>query len=161
MLAKNLPPVEELRNKLRYDPISGFLYSAKTGRRVFTNVHYSGYLKGAIFNRTFTAHRICMALHLGYWPEGEVDHINGDRSDNRIKNLRVVTRSQNQKNCYRRKDNTSGHVGVAKRKNGSWQAYISNNGARIYLGTFSSRQEAIKARVSANKKYGYSDRHGV
>lgn len=160
MLAKKLPPAEELRNKLRYDPQTGYIHSVKTNRRVFTNKHHSGYLKGAIDGRTFTAHRVAMALHLGYWPEGEIDHINGNKSDNFLTNLRIVDRSQNQRNCRRRKDNTSGHVGVFERPQGTWQAYISHGGQKLYLGTFQSKKEAIAARLSAQKRYGYSDRHG-
>lgn len=152
--------VEELRKLIRYDAATGQLRSVRTGREVFTNVHHSGYLKGAIRGRTYTAHRVAMALHHGVWPEGEVDHLNGVRSDNRAENLRCVTKSVNQRNARRRSDNTSGVTGVARRKSGSWQAYINADGGRRYLGTFRTFDEAVAARQGACAAIGYTGRHG-
>jgi|DEB0MinimDraft_6_1074348.scaffolds.fasta_scaffold138972_1 uncharacterized protein YeaC (DUF1315 family) len=156
MAKQDLPSIDELRNKLRYDPDTGFLFSRKTKKQVFTNVHHSGYLKGAIGTRTFTAHRVAMAITLGEWPNGEVDHINGNRSDNRFKNLRVVTKSENQRNAKLRSDNTSGHVGVSKKKD-KWIAKIKEK----QIGTFKTKQQAIAARKAAEQQLGgFSDRHG-
>lgn len=157
MAEEKLPSINELRNKLRYDKDTGFLFSRKTGKQVFTNVHHSGYLKGAIGTRTFTAHRVAMAISLGEWPNGEVDHINGNRSDNRFKNLRIVTRSENQRNAKLRSDNTSGHVGVSKKKD-KWIAKIKEK----QIGTFETKKQAIAARKAAEKQLGgFSSRHGT
>lgn len=160
MATKNLPSIEELRKRLAYNPETGEIISLATGKPVFTNVHHSGYLKGYALGKTMTAHRVAMALQLGYWPEGEIDHINGEKSDNRACNLRVVTKSENQRNSKRRSDNKSGHVGVYK-KGKRWSAYINKNGKRTYLGGFSNIEDAIEARKAAQKKLGgFSDRHG-
>ena len=160
MATKELPNIDELRKRLGYDPETGDIISCRTGRKVFTNVQHSGYLKGYALGKTMTAHRVGMALLLGYWPEGEIDHINGNRSDNRASNLRVVTKSENQRNAKRRTDNTSGHAGVSK-KGRRWIAYINKNGRRTYLGGFSNKDDAIAARKAAQKELGgFSDRHG-
>lgn len=161
MAKKNLPTPNELRNLLRYEATTGKLYSRKSGKEVFTNTHHSGYKKGAINNRTYIAQRICMTIQAGQWPNGEVDHINGDKADNRLCNLRVVTKSQNQRNAKMRKDNTAGHVGVSLRANGKWQAYISLDGGRAHIGTFNCRSAAIVARKRAQVSHGYTERHGT
>lgn len=160
MTHRGIPTVEDLRKKIRYDPETGYLYSLSRRRRVFTNIHHSGYLKGAAMGTTLTAHRVAAALKLGYWPEGEVDHINGDRTDNRWENLRIVTKSQNQKNAKRRKDNSTGATGVSQRRNGRYTAYINSDGRRINIGAFSCVTAASLARLRAQKKLGFHPNHG-
>jgi hypothetical protein len=160
--ANNLPTPEELHNLLRYEPETGKLYSRRTGREVFTNTKNSGYKKGAIKNRTFSAHRVAAALHTGQWPEGEVDHINGRCDDNRWSNLRITSKSDNQKNARRRSDNSSGCCGVSfKRSLGKWMAYVNHNGRRIHLGYHAEKFDAVLARLIAAKRLGYTYRHGV
>lgn len=84
----------------------------------------------------------------------ETDHINGNKLDNQRRNLRVCTRSQNMSNVGAYRNGTSGHKGISwhseRRK---WQAYITVNYHRIYLGIFSEISEAIAARDDASKKY--------
>jgi hypothetical protein len=76
----------------------------------------------------------------------ELDHINQNGLDNRLKNLRVATRSQNRANVSRRKDNSSGHKGVSKTTYGNkWRAYICVNKKITHLGTFNSKEQAAKA----------------
>lgn len=83
-----------------------------------------------------------------------VDHINGDRLDNRKSNLRICDRSQNQKNRIMQSNNSSGVSGVSQFKvNGKWMAYISINKKRKHLGYFETMEEAIKARKEAEEKY--------
>jgi len=96
-----------------------------------------------------------MALILGEWPKGEVDHINGDRKDNSEKNLRVVSRTQNARNCAQRVDNTSGFTGVHFNKTHKrWAASIGGK----HIGWFGNAIEAHNARLSEIS--GYSVRHG-
>jgi HNH endonuclease len=78
-----------------------------------------------------------------------IDHKNGDTLDNRVSNLRIATSKQNAMNIKIRKNNTSGCTGVRCLKNGKYSARIK----RINLGTFSSKDEAIKARKEAEVKY--------
>jgi hypothetical protein len=137
---------------LDYDPETGKLYwrnrpsrpawSAKfSGREAFTAVD-CGYRRGQIYGRTHRAHRIIWVMVHGYWPEF-IDHINGDRSDNRICNLRAVTRYENMSNCACHR---AGAIpGVWKRGN-RWQAWVSKDRNRICLGSFRTRSEAVSAR---------------
>ena len=95
-------------------------------------------------------HRVIMSA-----PEDkEVDHINGNGLDNRLSNLRLVNRAENQRNSKRRKDNTSGFKGVSHHgKSGRWQARIRVDGKQKSLGLFSTKEEAYKAYCEASKKY--------
>lgn len=161
MANKSLTSVEFLRNRLRYDPDTGKLFSKPRDKEVFTNTHHSGYKKGAFDNKTYTAHRIAMAIATGDWPKGEVDHINGDKADNRLCNLRVVTKSENQRNAKQRTDNTSGITGVSVRKSGKFQAFINAHNQRTYLGSFTRLEDAISARKEAEKRLGFTERHGT
>ena len=75
------------------------------------------YKHGSIFGYKYTAHRVIWAMHYGEWPD-QVDHINHDKADNRIENLRTVTHSENARNRKLNKNNTSGHAGVTWRSAG-------------------------------------------
>lgn len=96
------------------------------------------------------AHRAAFAWVHGYWPKHHIDHINGDKRDNRICNLREATNKQNAANSPRRKDNTTGFKGVRRaRRKGKWWAYIHINGHDKYLGTYDTPEEAHAAYVRA------------
>jgi hypothetical protein len=97
----------------------------------------------------------------GCWPENDIDHINGDRSDNRIENMRAVTRQENLKNTKRRCDNASGVIGVYQRKDtGRWCSYVNSNGKRINLGCFNNKTDAIAVRKAAETEHGFHSNHG-
>lgn len=101
------------------------------------------------------AHRVAWLFATGSWPNGIIDHINGNGRDNRFDNLRVVTHSQNSQNKYKaRADNVSGMLGVSCSKYaGRWVARININGKPKYLGTFGSPEDAhavYMAEKSAN-----------
>lgn len=89
-------------------------------------------------------------------PEGmEIDHINGDRLDNRRANLRVVTRQQNAMNVTGRMDGKLPGTTLIKRKNGTrmWKAQMRFQGKNLYLGQFPDENEAHRAYADAAKKY--------
>lgn len=119
-----------------------------------------GYKMVKLFGRQYQVHRIIWLIENGSLPS-MVDHINGDRSDNRIINLREVTITENNRNAKLRKDNKSGYVGVTwcKRKK-KWRAQICVDGRDIHLGVFSDIKLAVKARLSAQKEYGFHRNHG-
>ena len=100
--------------------------------------------------KNMLVHRIVYALHYGLFPEF-VDHIDNNRQNNRIENLRACTRQQNQFNRRVAKNNTSGKTGVAKLGD-KWSAQIRCT-TIIKLGVFDTYEEAVAARVAAEKKY--------
>jgi hypothetical protein len=94
------------------------------------------------------------------WPD-ELDHINGDKGDNRIVNLREVTRAENNKNKSRYKQNSSGFTGVGWHKvTKKWAAKIRVDGRDYHLGVFASIEAAKEARAAAEKHYGFHENHG-
>lgn len=109
-----------------------------------------GYRKIGIDGRLYRAHRLVWLHVYGAWPTGEIDHINQDKADNRVENLRAVDRQTNARNVPLRKDNTSGHVGIRARGN-SFRAFIGNT----RLGTFPTLEAALEARRKAEREAGY------
>lgn len=143
---------------------SGLREQARWNRRYAGSQAFSlcrGYLRGSVGKKTVSAHRAAWAIHYGEWPKGQVDHINGDTTDNRICNLRVVTGRENSRNQKRRKSNTSGCMGVTYESHcGKWRARINSGGKRLSLGLFVTKEEAISARHAAQIKFGYHENHG-
>jgi hypothetical protein len=118
-----------------------------------------GYWKVAVDGRWMMAHRLAWALMNGdRWPDGEIDHINGVPSDNRIANLRVATRAQQLANAKFNSANTTGFRGVCiKRRGGKtlYQADIRVAGRKIFIGTFGTPEEAHAAYVKvAMERFG-------
>lgn len=123
----------------------------------------TGYLRVSIRKRLIYAHQIVWEMHNGPAPKGLViDHINHNKLDNRIENLRLVTYRSNSQNMALRPTNTSGVCGVCWSKaNNCWVAGITVRGKAIYLGSFASLEEAAAARAKANQKYGFHKNHGL
>lgn len=131
------------------------------GSPAFNNLGKRGYLSGKINGISFYAHRIVVAVGLGYWPQGFVDHINGDTTDNAASNLRVVSRQENALNQKLYVNNTSGVMGVHFCKpSGKWVSRAWREGQQIYLGAFRTLREAKAARESALSDLGFHENHG-
>jgi HNH endonuclease/AP2 domain len=97
----------------------------------------------------------------GHLPTLEIDHINGDRDDNRWINLRQVTASVNMKNLPLPRTNKSGTPGVIwHKRDEKWQASIKVDRRTVHLGYFESKQDAIAARKVAERQYGFHPNHG-
>jgi hypothetical protein len=112
-----------------------------------------GYKRFEYKGKGIYTHRMIFAYHHGYFPK-VVDHINRDRSDNRIENLREADNCINSRNSKLRGNNKSGKTGVCYRKNrGSWSVTIRSEGKQITLGTFRDIDDAIKCRREAELKY--------
>lgn len=109
-----------------------------------------GYVRLKVHGIKHMAHRLAWLYVMGSWPKGEVDHINSNRADNRIDNLRVVTRSENMQNQRRGHNNRPLPLGV-RAKGSSFTADIKVNGLRTHLGTFNSVAEAAAAYSVAKK----------
>jgi hypothetical protein len=175
MADKHLPTPKELRQLLRYDPETGVLFWRKrddstasgkrfnklrAGKKALT-ARQNGYCVGLVYRRNVSAHRVTWAIYHGEWPNGEIDHINGDRADNRISNLRDVSRVENARNQKRPVSNTSGVVGVCWNAGvGKWQASIFGGQKIKYLGVFDLFECAVEARKKAEKEYGFHANHG-
>jgi len=118
-----------------------------------------GYKQGRIGGHLHYAHRVIWRMQTGEVAD-DVDHINGDRGDNRWANLRNVTRQENMRNRKLGRNNTSGFHGVKQAYWGAWQAYIWKDCGSVCLGAFSTKEEAIAARKSAEAALGYHPNHG-
>lgn len=100
------------------------------------SIHKTGYRHITWLGKPQKAHRLIFMLHHGYMPP-EVDHINGNRADNRIENLRAANRSENQCNRNILASNTSGHPGVSwHKKSKAWVVRVMKNGKSMMLGYF-------------------------
>lgn len=170
-----------LRDLLEYDPGLGLMkwnprsrgaFSDKrsfstwtsryAGMPAFQSKNEHGYPIGRIMGFNFKAHRVAWAIAYGEWPAGEIDHINHDRSDFRLANLRTVTVTENRRNQSLSIKNKSGAMGVwfaahAKK----WTAQIMVEGKGRHLGYFTTFDEAVAARAEANVRFGFHENHGM
>ncbi len=115
----------------------------------------NGYIQIGFGGRMYKAHRLAFMCEMGTWPEGEVDHADGDKSNNRWSNLRQATRGQNMRNTGLRSNNTSGFKGVSRHKrSGKWAARLRlpNGGKYIHLGLFEDKVDAAIAYKNAAMK---------
>ena len=159
MAKRQLPSQEVLRQLLRYEPETGKLFWKERPEQMFSETvsrsrthacaHWNsrhagkealyginqGYKWGRIFGRPYLAHRVIWKMVHGYDPAEQIDHINGDRSDNRISNLREASALENGKNGGMRRNNSSGYKGVCwVERDRRWAAAITSDGKRISLG---------------------------
>lgn len=178
MADKPLPTPEVLRQLLRCDPETGKLFwrerpasmftdgrypavrnaaawnSRYAGVEAFTTIDNYGYHQGAIFDRLYRAHRVIWALVYGAWPTMEIDHINADKTDNRLVNLREANKSENGRNRELQANNTSGFKGVVwNRSRNRWHARITHQGRRRDLGYFHTETDAAKAYDAAAREH--------
>jgi hypothetical protein len=131
------------------------------GKEALNHKTKHGYLTGCVLSVPFMAHRVIWCMHTGFWPENFLDHINGDRSDNRLINLRQATALENARNLKLYRKNTSGVPGVCYKKQvRKWIATIRVCDARVHLGYFSEKPDAIAARKKAERFYGFHENHG-
>lgn len=179
------PSPQTLRKLLRYDADTGLLYwnprtpemfrsnglgaekacdlfnAQYANREAFTAISKNGYRVGAIFRRNHLAHRVIWAMVNGEWPADQIDHINGNKSDNRIGNLRGVCGGENHLNMKRPKNNSSGVIGVHwSDGNKGWVAQIEYRGRKHCLGTFPDKAHAVAARKAAENRFGFHHNHG-
>ena len=126
-------------------------------------ISHNGY---ACTNDRFTTnhkmHRVLWVTFNGPIPEGmDIDHINGDRLDNRPENLRIVTRKENMRNSKRYVTNISGVTGVGwVNRESKWRAKVMIDYKMKHLGYYDDWFEAVCARMSANNRYGFHENHG-
>ena len=181
MICRPLPPQAYLAECLRYEPKTGKLFWIErplshfrdghqtsrhnrnawnggwAGKEAFTATSRNGYATGGLDRVIYRAHRIIWMLVHGEEPD-DIDHINGDRRDNRITNLRSVSRQENMRNASLRSNNKTGVAGVS-RSRGKWLAQIKG-GSKVCLGFFDTFEEAVAARKRAEREIGFHQNHG-
>lgn len=142
---------EILREHLNYDAESGLFYrkrshlNTKAGE-IASSINPDGYRTVRINGRRYLQHHLAWLEAYGCMPPGFIDHIDGDRRNNRVENLRLATKQQNNCNRKIRSNNTSGLKGVSfNRKTRKWQAEVCLAGRKFYLGLFNSKELAHDA----------------
>ena len=149
----------ELKELLHYDPDTGIFTwcCRKQGVTLGNRVGYltrEGYLRITLKQKHYLTHRLAWLYMYGGWPSLSLDHVNRNRIDNRIDNLREVTFYQNGQNSNLSSANTSGFKGVSwYARDKSWEVQIAFNGMRKFIGRFTDINVAISARKQAEEQY--------
>lgn len=154
MKMRNDITAEFARSVLNYDPESGLFtkkprhdmstaWNSRCANKACGVRMAHGYISIRINNRPYLAHRLAWLVTHGEWPAQLIDHINGDRSDNRLCNLREATHTQNRFNAGKWGHNKSGFKGVSFHPfSGLWRARVSVNRKDVCLGYFHTKEEA-------------------
>jgi len=156
-----------IKEVLNYCPDTGvFTWNMPRGNHVKKGdtaggPHSQGYIRVAVFGKRYLAHRLAWFYVYGEWPDKEIDHIDGNKKNNTLSNLRDVTPSENQRNVRRNKNNTSGYNGVCWNKERKrWQSKIHIEGKRTHLGWYKNIERAIWAYNITARALGYHPNHG-
>lgn len=146
-----------LKEILDYSPETG-IFIRRTGNNKGLEAGYvtgDGYINIEVLGVDYPAHRLAWLYCKGTWPKEDIDHRDRDRKNNRIANLRDVSRSVNLYNRGPLKNNTSGVRNVYLDKNtGKWVVNRNQDGRRIYVGSYETLEEAAE---EAKKYYGEVD----
>ena len=160
---------DELKQLLQYNPDTGvFIWLVKrpcvdAGDVAGTLRKQDGktYIIISVNGKKYRAHRLAFLYMTGSMPNLLCDHINGDGTDNRWCNLREVDYINNNRNMRLRVDNTSGTPGVYwNKKDKRWQVSIKVGEKRGYIGQFKTLEEAVEARLNAEREHGFHENHG-
>lgn len=154
-MAKANLTAARLREILHYDPSTGAFTHMEAKQRVIVGSvagsdATNGYRKHKSEGVTYRGHRLAWLYVHGAWPNGQIDHINGDRSDNRIANLRDVSVKTNRQNM-RKSISATGLLGVYRRGD-RYRAEIGDDYRTVRLGSFDTPEEAHAAYLEAKRK---------
>jgi hypothetical protein len=162
---------------LAYDSESGQFFFKKRERHLFKTqrayvqwnhryaeklagfVSCSGYVKISLFKKQMRAHQLVILLFTGQWPTEEIDHINGNRADNRLANLRVCGKKENVKNKRLLSNNSTGYHGISL-CGSKYRAKGSIDNKQIHIGYFETLEAAVAARKNFESVNGYHANHG-
>ena len=173
---KKLPSLDLVRKIIKYDPNTGVLtwlhrdddmfQKGKRTNNEIANVwnarnankpagNFNGrYIIVRFYGIHYAAHRLAWLLYYEVDPEFQIDHIDGNKTNNKISNLREATKSENMMNRGAQKNSKSGIKGIMfEEKRGKWKAEITLNRKNYFLGRFYDLDEAIHARKEAEKIY--------
>ena len=160
MKKNKLPDIKFLNKELYYEEKTGELYYKNKGQRksnLVSCLDVNGYKRVTFGQESYKAHRVIWKMYYKKEPN-IIDHIDGNPSNNKIENLRSVEVCENNKNKKMQKNNSTGYCGVYFRGK-KYVARIGKNGKVINLGYFVRKEDAIKARLDAEIKYGFSKNH--
>jgi hypothetical protein len=175
-MAKALPPYDVLRQLLSYDPETGVLTwksrpvdmfngdvricgswnTRYAGKPALHAVDKNGYRIGSLLSSPTKSHRIAWKMATGEDPKGQIDHVNGDRTDNRIINLRDVSQNDNQRNSGVRSDNKTGVAGVWRHPSGRYRVFACGS----YIGSANTLEDAMAVRMDAEGRLGFNTERG-
>lgn len=141
-----------LNDYFSYDSITGIvtwkivvLGGGEVGEEV-GSLNSKGYRRVYLFDKHYYVHRLAWFLYYGFWPDGYIDHINGNAADNRLENLREATPAQNTFNKKKSINNTSGVKGISwHKRDKKWQAALECNNKMIFVGYFKNLDDAKDA----------------
>ena len=163
---------ELLKAKMHYDRETGVftwldvkINATNVRNKVAGTINGAGYVHmgfsvGGKYYK-FSAHRLAWLYEYGEFPSGSLDHINHDRTDNRMTNLRIATQRENLRNQSMYCNNTTGHTGVSFSKDrNKYYAQIKVNYKQKHLGSFENIEDAAKAVKEARAHYGFHVNHG-
>lgn len=161
MKKKSVLTQARLKELLAYDPDTGIFRWLKTGpgRRLDLVAGYesNGYIQITIDSKHYYVHRLAWLFTHGYMPENDIDHIDRDKANNRLDNLREVSQTCNNRNTGNPRDNTSGVKGVYwHRQRNKWRAQICINGKKKHLGYYENFDDAVRARHKAEKAVNWA-----
>lgn len=162
--------------RYRYDPSTGDLYtkypmhgqggliptgskagSVETAKYNYKRIVLSVRRDGK--QRMYRAHRVIWLLMTGSYPSGNIDHIDGDATNNRWDNLRIATQSENMANRSKQKNNTSGYKGVSKHGS-NWRAQLEIGGKKVIIGTYKTPEEAYQMYSAVSQQHNGEFFHG-
>ena len=148
-----------LQQELTYNPLTG-IFSRKAGKNVSGKTMNTGYHTIMVAGNSYLAHRLAWMYVYGTFPS-MIDHIDGNRANNCIVNLREVSSTENQRNLSIASNNVSGTTGVSFNKQRcKWEAKIQVDGKTTHLGRYLDKEDAILARKQAEVKYDFHKNHG-
>ena len=160
---------ERLKELLHYDPDTGVLrrtHAMDRGHNIYEkdfipkSITPAGYLQIGLFKYPYLVHRLTFLYVEGRWPH-EIDHIDGDRLNNKWLNLREVDPATNRRNMGIPINNRSGVRGVYwYPRYQKWEATIGKGGEHFYLGRYDSFDDAVAARLTAEKNLDFHNNHG-
>lgn len=157
MAASNLITVERLKSVIRYEPRNGNLYRYTMRNRkgrIAGHKEKGGYVEVMIDGRIHPAHRLAWLYMTGEWPKGQIDHIDGDKWNNKWTNLRDVTGSINAQNRKRANKGRKHKLPLGVYKDGdAFMALLWMNKKRYRLGTFATAKEAHETYLDARRLF--------
>jgi hypothetical protein len=154
IMAKTDLTAERLREVLHYNPETGVFTRLKTEKNWrsgdIAGGFRAGYIQIRVDGAKYSAHRLAWLYAYGVNPIDEIDHIDGNKSNNALSNLRQATHAENQQNKPIQKNNSSGFVGICWHKgSGKWHAKIQHMGRSMFLGQFDKKEDAYRRYLGA------------